>query len=279
MLARASGADPLCGHPEHPVGEVDTEHMPARGRPGSVDRDRTVSAADVDHPIVRAHGSGGHEPGVESADRSVVERRVLGPVVPLVAVPRGQLALVARADHAMERTLNRIWPRARSRLYEEPKKLVQLGLATARKDKVGKRPRTIYTITPQGRAALTRWLRTPGSGPSLEFEQLAQLFFADHGTRDDALATLRASQVWAAEQRAVFVEAAQAYLDGKGPFPERLTVNALGARFLVDFYDLVERWAGWATDVVEQWPEDPGRAEPNLDVVRSIVAAADARRD
>ena len=54
----------------------------------------------------------------------------------------------------MERTLNRIWPRARSRLYEEPKKLVQHGLATARKDKVGKRPRTIYTITPQGRTAL-----------------------------------------------------------------------------------------------------------------------------
>ena len=108
----------------------------------------------------------------------------------------------------------------------------------------------------------------------MEFEQLTKLFFADHGTRDDALATLRASRTWAAEQRAVFTEAAQAYLDGQGPFPERVTVNALGARFLVDFYELVDRWADWATEVVEGWPENPSEAAPNFDVIRSIVEAA-----
>ena len=176
----------------------------------------------------------------------------------------------------MERTLNRVWPRARSRLYEEPKKLVRHGLATARKDSVGRRPRTVYTITREGRQALSDWLGTPGAGPALEFEQLTKLFFADHGTRADALATLRASRTWAAEQRDVFVEVAQAYLDGTGPFPERVAVNSLGARFLVDFYDLVDRWAEWASDVVEEWPEDPSRADPDLEVLRSIVASAAA---
>ena len=39
--------------------------------------------------------------------------------------------------------------RGPSRLYEEPKKLVAAGLASVIKEMVGKRPRTIYTITPK----------------------------------------------------------------------------------------------------------------------------------
>src|SRR5947209_15703946 len=41
----------------------------------------------------------------------------------------------------MDRTLSRFWPRARSKLYEEPKKLVAHGLARATEDVVGKRRR------------------------------------------------------------------------------------------------------------------------------------------
>ncbi len=50
----------------------------------------------------------------------------------------------------MDRTLSRFWPRARSKLYEEPKKLVARGLARATDDAVGKRAPTIYAITPKG---------------------------------------------------------------------------------------------------------------------------------
>jgi DNA-binding PadR family transcriptional regulator len=178
----------------------------------------------------------------------------------------------------MERTLYRMWPRARSRLYDEPKKLVAHGLATARKDAVGRRPRTVYTITKQGRAALADWLQTPGAGPSLEYEHLIKLFFADHGSRDDALATLAASRAWADEQFDVFIDAARDYLAGRGPFPERSAVTAVGARFMVDFYDLVDRWADWAASVVQEWPEDPSKAPPTLDVDRYILELAQTRR-
>lgn len=177
----------------------------------------------------------------------------------------------------MERTLNRTWPRARSRLYEEPKKLVAHGLAEGTRDSVGRRPRTIYTITDEGRTALAEWLRTPGAGPTLEFEQHLKLFFADFGTRDDALATLSAAREWASAQLDVFVQAAREYVEGRGPFPERLAVTAPGARFLVDFYDLVDRWAVWATEVVQQWPEDPSRADPTLDVDQYILRLAEER--
>ena len=40
----------------------------------------------------------------------------------------------------MDRSLGRIWPRAQSKLYEEPKKLVELGLAEASTEPVGRWP-------------------------------------------------------------------------------------------------------------------------------------------
>src|SRR5215467_5626294 len=72
----------------------------------------------------------------------------------------------------MDRSLGRIWPRAVSKLYEEPKKLVAHGLARATAERRGQRHRTMYSITPRGRRALAAWLQQPGTGPVLEFEQL-----------------------------------------------------------------------------------------------------------
>jgi DNA-binding MarR family transcriptional regulator len=70
----------------------------------------------------------------------------------------------------MERSLGWIWPRAVSRLYEEPKKLVAAGLASSRTEATGRRRSTVYSITPAGREALAAWLAEPGAGPLLECE-------------------------------------------------------------------------------------------------------------
>src|SRR5437660_6124223 len=59
----------------------------------------------------------------------------------------------------MDQTLRFIWPRATSKLYDAPKLLVERGLATARNEMVGRRPRTVYTITGPGRHAMAAWLR------------------------------------------------------------------------------------------------------------------------
>jgi PadR family transcriptional regulator AphA len=175
----------------------------------------------------------------------------------------------------MQRTLNRVWPRARSKLYEEPKKLVAHGLATAAKDTVGRRPRTTYAITPAGRRALATWLRSPGDhGISLESEHLVKLFFADQGRTQDALATLDATRAWALEQLDVFAEAAGDYVAGGGEFRERAAVNAVGARFLVDFYAMVADWAEWATGVAGSWPERPQEAEPDWELMADIARRA-----
>ncbi|WP_084955827.1 PadR family transcriptional regulator [Thermoactinospora rubra] len=175
----------------------------------------------------------------------------------------------------MDRSLGRIWPRAQSKIYEEPKKLVRHGLATAAEESVGRRRRTVYTITPEGRRALAAWLREPGEGPALEWEQLLKVFFADSGTTADTLAALQAARAWAVERNTENLAAARAYLAGQGPFPERAAQNMLAGRFLTDFYALVATWAEWAIGIVEQWPEDPREAVADREEMAEIVRRAE----
>ena len=174
----------------------------------------------------------------------------------------------------MDRSLGRIWPRAQSKLYEEPKKLAAQGYATATEQRVGERPRTLYSITPKGRRALASWLREPSDGPVLESEQLLKLFFAENGSREDALATLAQARAWAEERNAGNLEAARSYLAGDAPFQSRAAQTMLVGRFLTDFYRLVAEWSEWASSQVEAWPQDPVTAVPDDSALHETVARA-----
>jgi len=175
----------------------------------------------------------------------------------------------------MDRSLGRFWPRARSKLYEEPKKLVEHGLAEATTQRVGKRPRTVYSITEAGRKALAEWLRSPGAGPVLESEQLLKVSFAEHGTKADALATVAAARAWARERNEENVAAARAYRDGRGPFQHRAAQNMLVGAFLTEYYRMVAEWADWAAEQVERWPDDPARAVPDQAELERVVRRAE----
>ena len=87
-------------------------------------------------------------------------------------------------------SLRNFWPRAESKLYEEPKKLVAHGLASVRTDAVGRRTRSVYSITPAGRVALQAWLDEPGAVAALEFEALVKVFFAEQGSKEQLIANL-----------------------------------------------------------------------------------------
>ena len=174
----------------------------------------------------------------------------------------------------MDRSLRRIWPRAVSKLYEEPKKLAAHGLARSSTERNGRRTRTVYTITAEGRRALREWLAEPGEGPALEFEQLLKVFFADHGTTADALATLAAAQYWAQARGQESLAIGEQYAQGGGPFPERAAVLQLTSRFLTDFYLLVGDWADWATGIVASWPDDPRQANPDPAVIAETLRRA-----
>ncbi|WP_037606837.1 PadR family transcriptional regulator [Streptacidiphilus rugosus] len=179
----------------------------------------------------------------------------------------------------MDRSLGRIWPRARSKIYEEPKKLVRLGLARAERQLVGRRPRTVYAITEEGRERLVAWLHEPGEGPVLECEQLLQVFFAESASPAATLATLRAARAWAVERNQGNLAAARDYQSGAGPFPERAAQLLLVGRFLTDYYRLVAEWAGWAADVVAQWPEELRDATVDAEQFAETVRRADWNPD
>jgi PadR family transcriptional regulator AphA len=62
---------------------------------------------------------------------------------------------------------------------------------------------------------------------------------------------------------------------GEGPFQQRAAQNALGGRFLTEFYRMVAEWADWATAIVERWPDDPRLAEPDVADMEETVRRAD----
>lgn len=175
----------------------------------------------------------------------------------------------------MDRAIGLFWPRARSKLYEEPKKLVAHGLARASAERVGMRPRTVYTITPKGRRALAVWVPAPGDGPVLEFEQLVKVFFAEHGSKADLLATLGGVEAWIERRARQSAGISQGYLAGEGPFPERLPWLILAGKFLDDFDVMVENWAAWATAVVESWPDDIRAADPDIATLDAMARRND----
>lgn len=191
----------------------------------------------------------------------------------------GLLAVRSWTTHELvqqvDRGMRRMWPRAQSKLYEEPKKLVAHGFAEAEDDPVGRRRRTRYSITKEGRAALALWLSTPGAGPQLEFEQLLKISFADHGTTADIRANLAATRSWVLEQNRVNLEAALSYRDGRSSFPERAALNQLVGRFLTDYYAMIAEWTSWAAGVVDRWPDDATDAPFDQDIANEIVRRAE----
>ena len=152
------------------------------------------------------------------------------------------------------RSLDYCWPTAESVLYSEPKRLVRLGLATAKRQAAGRRTRTVYAITEQGRRALAEWLATPPSPPGLEFEAILRLLYADQGSKQDLLDAIRATRAWALARAPEGLAQVRGYLADGGPFPERLHLIALFGRFHLDLFELLVRWADLAEVEIAAWP-------------------------
>ncbi|MDP8976471.1 MAG: PadR family transcriptional regulator [Actinomycetota bacterium] len=175
----------------------------------------------------------------------------------------------------MEVSLHNFWPRAERKLYEEPKKLVDHGFAEVAREMVGRRPRSLYRITAEGRRALRQWLGEPGAMPVLEFEALVKVFFAEQGTRGQLLATLQHIQEGAEHRQRIDARWAAYYLATGGGFPHRAQVVTLVGKLQAELNNTLAAWARWAHDTVTGWPDDISQAPVPLDVLREIATAAD----
>jgi DNA-binding PadR family transcriptional regulator len=184
---------------------------------------------------------------------------------PLTTTSYGVLSILALREHStydltrqMRMSLHYMWPRAESNVYAEPKRLVAAGLATSREEWTGSRRRTIYSITDSGRKALAEWLASSSAGQRYESEALLKVLFAENGTKDDLLATIRAIREDAIAVREHFLRFADVYEAGDGQYPDRFDLSALAARLLCEQQAVTARWATWAEEIVSGWDEPSG---------------------
>jgi DNA-binding PadR family transcriptional regulator len=166
----------------------------------------------------------------------------------------------------MQRNVHFYFPRVESQIYAEPKKLVAVGLAEAATEMTGRRARTIYSITPEGRRVLAEWLATPvGKGPLLEFEAVLRVMLAPFGTDADLAQTLR--QVRGDIQATILSVAGRIsdeYAGGTAPFQRYAQYRSIMHDFLLSFGQLIDDWAERAEERMRRWPEmteDERRAE------------------
>jgi PadR family transcriptional regulator AphA len=152
------------------------------------------------------------------------------------------------------RSLRYAWPKSERLLYSEPKKLVALGYATTHTEQTGRRTRNVYTITDQGRQALSEWIATPTAPPQLEAEALLRLLFADHGTVADLTAVLDQLDIDARELHDSVLDLMNGYLRGEHPFPQRTHLSVLFATFQVELFTLIEDWVTFARREIADWP-------------------------
>ena len=162
-----------------------------------------------------------------------------------------------------------LWPRAGRQLYNVPKRLVAEGLATAQNEATGQRNRTVYSITPAGRAALRTWLATPTAPPALEFEAMIRVLLAPSGTLDDLRTTLDTMGEQARESRDLFVSHARYMLEHDGgTYPERRHLLALANLFMVEHFSNIVKWSRLALEQTEDWDETvaPAQTDPDQSI-------------
>lgn len=177
----------------------------------------------------------------------------------------------------VQMSLRNFWPRGERKLYDEPKKLVEQGLAQVTRELVGRRPRSVYRITPKGRRALRQWLGDPAEMPVLEFEALVKVFFAEQGSKEQLLTTLERILESAEHRQSIDARWAAYYLATGGRFPGRAPVVTLVGKLQADLNDTIGAWAHWAHETVSCWPENLKEAQIPVDALRQV--AGDVEHD
>jgi DNA-binding PadR family transcriptional regulator len=174
----------------------------------------------------------------------------------------------------IKRGVHFFWPRSDAHLYAELKRIVERGHATAAVEEGRRGQRTRYTITPEGRAALTQWLGSEPAAPVVEVEGLLRMFLGDQGTADDLRESLEATARHSREFHAKGMVLIDELLDTGGPFPHRLHLVEPMVTFLDDFYRLLVQWCGQTISEIDEWPDtrDIGLTPLGRERLKQILA-------
>jgi len=165
-----------------------------------------------------------------------------------------------------------VWPRAESAIYREVKRLSAMGLLDGRKEHVGKRARTVYSITESGREALREWLGTPVSPFAMDFEAMIRVFVAPIGTKEQIIATLQQVQDDAREMLWFGGEVKQEFLEGIAVTQDQAYIRALAVDFFISLLNTVEAWAERTLAEIESWEDlsPDGKNERALEKISQL---------
>jgi PadR family transcriptional regulator, regulatory protein AphA len=168
-----------------------------------------------------------------------------------------------------------VWPRAESAIYREVKRLAAMRLAAAEREYVGKRPRTVYSITDAGRRVLREWLGTPVSPFAMDFEAMIRLFIAPLGTKEQLVATLEQVRDDAQEMLRFGGAVKQEFLDGRAALQDQVYIRALAVDFFISLLNTVDGWAERTLAEIQGWEDlsPDGKSERALQIMAQVPVA------
>jgi DNA-binding PadR family transcriptional regulator len=171
-----------------------------------------------------------------------------------------------------------VWPRAESAIYREVKRLAAMRLAEAKREYVGRRARTVYSITEAGRQVLREWLDTPVSPFAMDFEAMIRLFIAPLGTKEQLVATLEQVRDDAQEMLRFGGAVKQEFLDGRAVLQDQAYIRALAVDFFLSLLSTVDGWAERTLAEVEGWKDlaPDGKNDRALEIFARLPAPAPA---
>jgi len=180
--------------------------------------------------------------------------------------------------HLKRSMIHHIWPRAESKVYEEPKRLVAAGHAKATVDRKDRR-RTRYTISAQGRRVLAQWVAEPGTGVRFESEGALKVLFAENGTKQQLLATIDSMRHEALVDVARVVATLEYVLTEGPPYPNRIHQSVVIMDLVLRITAAVIEWADLTEQRVDRWPglnPDDAMRGAAIDLVRELHKRATA---
>jgi DNA-binding PadR family transcriptional regulator len=169
-----------------------------------------------------------------------------------------------------------VWPRAESAIYREVKRLAAMGLISGKRERTGKRARTVYSITDEGRRVLREWLATPVSPFAMDFEAMIRVFIAQLGTKEQLVATLDQVRFDAQEMLRFGGEVKQEFLEGRNVLQDQAHIRALAVDFFVSLVRTVDGWAERTLSEIEGWDDlaPDGKLERGLEMIARLPVPA-----
>ena len=170
----------------------------------------------------------------------------------LAIAPRTAYELAVEMRHCFEY----YWARDDVRVYADAKVLAARGLAQSQKEMIGRRPRTTYSITDEGRRALENWLSEPSKAVGLEFEGLIKIYLARFGTLEQLRATVAQLRHDADYMVQVATNVRGVYLHNCAPFQQDyFHIWFFVYDFLSSYFRMLRDWAERTEAEISSWDD------------------------